>query len=171
MDATGNTVNTTPRLGRYTIDSDTSSLSFRTRHVFGLLPVHGTFAIRGGTVEVAEPLSASRVHAEVDAASLRTGNAQRDAAVRSSKFLDAGRYPLITFASDRVDATTVSGTLTVCGVSRPASLSVVRSEVFADGFTVRAVSRVDRTEFGVTAARAMAGRRLDLTLEIRCVRA
>jgi polyisoprenoid-binding protein YceI len=170
MDATGNTVPTTPRLGRYTIDTDSSSISFRSRHVFGLLPVRGTFAIRGGTIDVAEPLPESSVRVEVDAASFRTGHAQRDAAVRSAKFLDADRHPLITFASDRVAATTVSGTLTVCGVSRPARLSIVHSEVLADAFTVRATTQVDRTEFGVTAARGMAGRHIDLTLEVRCVR-
>ncbi|MER6379482.1 YceI family protein [Streptomyces sp. NPDC001250] len=96
MDTTGNTVTMTPRLGRYAIDTDSSSLSFKSRHLFGLLPVRGTFAIRGGTVEVTEPLSGSRVHAEIDAVSLRTGNAQRDATVRSAKFLDTDRYPLIT---------------------------------------------------------------------------
>ncbi|MFJ9867672.1 YceI family protein [Streptomyces sp. NPDC101165] len=170
MDTTGNTVTTTPWPGRYTIDTDRSSLSFKSRHVFGLLPVSGTFAIRGGTINVAEPLSESRLHAEVDAPSFRTGNAQRDDAVRSAKFLDTDRHPLITFTSDRVDTTAVSGTLTVCGVSRPTSLSLVHSEVLADAFTVRATTRVDRTEFGVTAARGMAGLHLDLTLEIRCVR-
>ncbi|MER5549717.1 YceI family protein [Streptomyces sp. NPDC002589] len=81
-----------PRLGRYTIDTDSSSLSYKSRHLFGLLPVRGTFAIRGGTVEVTEPLSGSRVHAEIDAVSLRTGNARRDATVRSAKFLDTDRY-------------------------------------------------------------------------------
>lgn len=170
MDATGNTATTTPRLGRYTIDTDKSSISFKSRHLFGLLPVRGTFAIRGGTVEVAEPISGSRVHAEVDAASFRTDHARRDAAVRSVAFLDTDRHPLITFAADHVDTTTVSGTLTACGLSRPAKLSILRSEVLADAFTVRATTRVDRTAFGVTAARGMAGRHLDLTLEIRCVR-
>ncbi|WP_369368542.1 YceI family protein [Streptomyces sp. CG4] len=58
--------------------------------------MRGTFAIRGGTVEVTEPPSGSRVHAEIDAVSLRTGNARRDATVRSAKFLDTDRYPLIT---------------------------------------------------------------------------
>ncbi|WP_189956508.1 YceI family protein [Streptomyces alanosinicus] len=160
----------TPRLGRYTIDAHDSSLSFTSRHLFGLLPVRGAFAIRGGTVDVAEPLSGSRVRAEIDAVSFRTGNAQRDAAVRSAKFLDTDRYPLMLFVSDQLDATAVTGTLTVCGVSRPARLSLVHREVLADAFTVRATTRVDRTEFGVTASRGMAGRHLDLTLEIRCRR-
>ena len=37
-------------------------------------------------------------------------------------------------------------------------------------FTASGTVRVDRTEFGVTAMRGLAGRYLDLTLEVRCVR-
>ncbi|MEW2133249.1 YceI family protein [Streptomyces sp. NPDC005435] len=174
MNATGGTTPTptqTPRPGRYTIDPDGSALSFRTTHVFGLLPVRGTFALRGGTVDVADPLSGSRIGAEVDAASFRSGNAQRDGAVRSARFLDTGTHPLITFVSAEVGADAVSGTLTAHGVSRPVRLSVVRLDVLADAFTVRATLRVDRTEFGVTASPGMAGRRLELTVVARCVRA
>ncbi|WP_329467043.1 YceI family protein [Streptomyces sp. NBC_01431] len=170
MDATGNPTMTTPRLGRYSIDTDSSSITFKSRHFFGLMPVRGTFAIRGGTVEVTEPLSQSRLRVEVEAASFSTGNGQRDRDVRSVKFLDTDRHPLITFVSERVDATSVSGTLTACGITRSASLSIVRSEVHTNSFTVRATTRVDRIEFGVTAARGMAGRHLDLTLEVTCVR-
>ena len=36
-----------------------------------------------------------------------------------------------------------------------------------ESFTVRAAARIDRTEFGVTASRGLAGRYLDLTLEVR----
>jgi len=45
-----------------------------------------------GTVEVAEPLGDSRVFVHIDPASFRTGNAQRDMAVRSERLLEAGRY-------------------------------------------------------------------------------
>ncbi|MCO6007391.1 YceI family protein [Actinoallomurus purpureus] len=169
MATTNNPVTTTPRLGRYTIDTNRSSITFRSRHFFGLLPVKGTFAIRSGTIEVAEPLAESSLRVEADAASFHTGNDQRDAHVRSAAFLDTGRHPLITFVSDGVDTTTVSGTLTVCDVSQPVSLAIVHSEVAAETFTVRATTRVDRHDFGVTASRLMAGRHLDLTLEVTCV--
>lgn len=170
MHTTGSNATAIPRLGHYTIDTSRSSIAFTSRHFFNLLPVHGTFGIRAGTVEVAEPLSESSVRVEVDAGSISSGNEQRDAAVRSAKFLDTDRRPLFTFVSERVDTTTVSGTLTACGVERPVSLSVVRSEVTEETFTVRATARIDRTDFGITAARAMAGRVLDLTLEATCVR-
>ncbi|MCX5384035.1 YceI family protein [Streptomyces sp. NBC_00083] len=160
-----------PALGHYAIDPAASTVAFTTRHVFGLLPVRGTFALRSGSVDVAEPLGASRVRAEIDAASFTTGSRQRDRAVRSARFLDAGRHPLITFTADRVEATTVAGVLTVCGSARPVTLSIGESACGAGWFTARATVRVDRTAFGVTASRGMAGRHLDVTVGVRCVRA
>ena len=47
----------TPRPGRYEIDTSCSAVTFRTRHPFGLAPVRGSFAIRAGTIDVAEPLA------------------------------------------------------------------------------------------------------------------
>ncbi len=161
---------TAPRLGRYEIDAGGSAVAFGTRHLFGLGPVRGTFAIRSGTVDVAEPLEDSAVRAEIEAASFRTGNGTRDAAVRSARFLDAGRYPDITFTSERIKGQSIAGTLTVRDVTRPVSVSIAQSVVTPGSFTVRATARIDRTDFGVTASRGLAGRYLDLTLEIRCLR-
>ena len=161
---------TIPQLGRYEIDPGGSTVTFRSRHLFGLAPVRGTFAIRGGAIDVAEPLARSAVHAEIDAASFRTPNPLRDANVKSARFLDAWRHPLITFRSEGIDHTTLSGDLTVRGVTRPVSLAVELSDVSPRSFTARATTRVDRTEFGVTASRGLAGRYLDLSLEVRCVR-
>jgi len=158
-----------PRLGRYRIDTERSSIGFRSRHFLGLLPVKGTFAIHHGTIEVAEPLAESNIRVSIDASSFHTGNAQRDAHVRSAKFLDTGRHPLIDFVADSVEAATVSGTLTVCEAAQPVSLAIVYSEVFPEAFSIRATTRVDRYDFGVTASRLMAGHHFDLTLEATCV--
>jgi polyisoprenoid-binding protein YceI len=118
-----------PQPGRYEIDTSRSAVTFRTRHMFGLAPVRGSFAIRTGTIDVAEPLTDPRIHAETETASFRTGNEQRDSNVRSARLLDAGGYPVMT------------------------------------AFTARATTRIDRTEFGVTAYRGLAGRYLDLTMD------
>ena len=159
-----------PHLGRYEIDTARSTVTFRTRHLFGLAPVRGRFAIRGGTVDIAEPLAASAVRAEIDAASFRTRNPQRNASVRSARLLDVARHPVITFTSEGVDGQELTGALTVRGVTRPVTLSVEPPAVSAGSFTVRATTRIDRTEFGVTAYRGLAGRYLDLTVEVQCVR-
>jgi polyisoprenoid-binding protein YceI len=140
--------------------------------MFGLGPVRGTFAIRSGSVDIAEPLADSAIHAEIDTASFWTGNRQRDQNVLSARFLDAARFPVISFRDGRVsvDGTTVRGTLTVREASRPVSLSIGQVANAGQSFTARASVRVDRTEFGVTAMPGLAGRYLDLAVEAWCAR-
>ena len=65
MQTTPDLTKVTPQLGRYQIDPGGSSVTFRTRHLFGLAPVRGRFAIRAGTVDVSEPLAVSPVYAEI----------------------------------------------------------------------------------------------------------
>ena len=161
---------TTPQPGHYSIDPDRSRVTFATRHLFGLGRVRGSFAIRGGTADIADPIAASAISAEIETASFRTGNRQRDHSVLSPRFLDPAGHPVITFQSDRIDADALTGTLTVCGVARPVTVTVTRCEVSRGSFTVYATARVDRTEFGITAARGLAARYLNLTMEIQCTR-
>ena len=159
-----------PRPGRYEIDISSSAVTFRTRHLFGLGPVRGRFAIRAGTIDVGEPLAHSSAFVQIDAASFRTGKGQRDDRVRSERLLDTERYPLITFRSEGVDGLALAGTLTVRNVTMPVILSMEQTAARARWFNARASVRIDRTEFGVTAYRGMAGRYLDMTIDVRCVR-
>ena len=107
---------------------------------------------------------------QIDPASFRTGNRQRDNTVRSERLLDADRYPVITFRSESVDGPALTGTLTVRNVTMPVTLPVEQTAVTPGSFSVRASTRIDRTEFGVTAYRGTAGRHLDMAVEVRCVR-
>ena len=52
----------------------------------------------------------------------------------------------------------------------PVSLSIERYAAAGGSFTVRATTRIDRTEFGVTASRGLAARYLTVTVEVQCVR-
>lgn len=163
---------TTPQPGHYTIDPDRSEVTFVTRHLFGLGQVKGSFAIRGGTADIADPVTDSAICAEIETASFRTNNGQRDQAVLSPRFLDPDGHPVITFRADRIEAAhqIVTGSLTVRGTTRPVTLAVTRCQASRGSFTARATTRVDRTEFGVTAARGLAARHLTLTVEIQCTR-
>jgi polyisoprenoid-binding protein YceI len=165
-----------PPLGHYVIDPTHSTLTFRARHLFGLGGVRGGFAVSGGSVDITEPAGACRVAAEVDAASFHSGNRTRDEHVRDEKFLAAARYPTMTFTATglaRADADAVlRGRLTVRGITRPVELLIDGASVrrAPTWFEVRASTVIDRTEFGVTASRGLAGRRLRLSLTVRCVR-
>jgi polyisoprenoid-binding protein YceI len=161
-----------PAIGAYRIDPARSTVAFRTRHLFGLARVKGSFSIRRGLVEVTDPAGESRVQVEIDAASFHTGNGHRDGDVRSAKFLDTGRHPSMTFAARRLErgaeGAALVGTLTVKGVERPVRLAIDRCARNGDprGFVASASARIDRTEFGITASRGMAGRYLDLSIEV-----
>lgn len=184
----------TPALGRYQIEPASSAVTFATRHLFGLGRVRGTLSIESGTVDVTEPLACSRIEAVMDAASFGTGNPQRDGNVRSAAFLDTRRFPRMTFrAGSTVPGSTgpastvpgnpvvasttggaarltVPGELTVRDVTRPVSLDAEFTAITPHSFTVRATTRIDRTDFGITGSRGMAGRYLGITVEVQCAR-
>ena len=55
-------------------------------------------------------------------------------------------------------------------MTRPVSVLAEVTGVSPGSFTARATVRIDRYDFGVTASRGLAGRHLDVTVEVRCVR-
>lgn len=157
-------------VGSYRIDPTRSTVSFTTRHLFGLAQVQGTFALRTGQIRVARPVEQSSVTAALATGSFTTGNSRRDDDVRSAKFLDAAAHPDITFTSDRLQHVggkwTVSGTLCAHGISRPLDLLVDRAHCSGGEMSLRAQARIDRYDFGVTGAKGMAGRHLGLQLQV-----
>jgi len=157
--------------GTYDIDPDRTTIRFRTRHMFGLGPVRGSFAVRSGAASVTGALAGTTVFAEIDAGSFRTGNPARDRAVRQAKFLDAASYPVITFAGRGADpdSGTISGTLTVRGAERPVTLVITSAEQAGPELAVTGSMHVDRFDFGLTAMRGLAGRYLELGLAAVCV--
>ena len=157
-------------VGSYRIDPTRSTVSFRTRHLFGLGRVQGTFALRTGQIRVARPVEQSSVRAALATGSFTTGNGRRDDDVRSARFLNAAAHPDITFTSDRLQLFggkwTVSGTLCAHGISRPLDLLVDRAHCSGGEMSLRAQARIDRYDFGVTGAKGMAARHLGLQLQV-----
>jgi polyisoprenoid-binding protein YceI len=162
-----------------------SDLSFRVRHM-GVGRVRGTFALVSATLAVGDGgLHSGEVTAVVDAASVRTGNDQRDGHVRSADFLDVARYPTIEFTSTGVrdvdgGAFVLVGDLSIHGVTRTVELAAQLHGVVADpsgadrsGFS--AVTTVSRAVFGVDirllfgAGEAVIADAVEITVEIEFV--
>jgi polyisoprenoid-binding protein YceI len=58
----------------------------------------------------------------------------------------------------------LAGELTVRDVTSPVTLAIASVELAGADFQARATARIDRYAFGVTAAKGMAARYLDITL-------
>jgi len=85
--------------------------------------IHGTLIF-----DPANP-SATSAEATIDAAGIWTGEAARDAHLKSADFLDVEKYPKITFAAKQVevagaDEAILTGELTIRGITRAVPLRV-----------------------------------------------
>ena len=146
--------------GTYTIDPAHSRIGFVARHAM-VTKVRGSFnEFSGSGYFDADHPESSRLELTVQAASIDTGNADRDAHLRSNDFFDMDTYPEITFSStaiERVDDEhyRVSGDLTIKGVSRPVSVDFELSGSATDPFGnqrigLEGTTTINRKDFGVT---------------------
>lgn len=149
-----------PPVGRWDIDPAHSELQLLARHMM-ISKVRGRFREHEGSLDIAERPEDSRVDVTIRAASIDTGDAQRDAHLRSPDFLDVERFPDVTFRSTSVrpagagDRYEVVGDLTIRDVTRPVTLDVEFEGVAVDpwgalraGFM--AAGEINREDFDVT---------------------
>jgi polyisoprenoid-binding protein YceI len=116
-----------PTPGVYVIDTAHSTISAKAHHL-GLATVTGRFTDFAGAITVDPDAARSRVDAEIVATSIETGNAQRDAHLRSADFLDVEHHPTLRFEADRVERSgsgwVLPGRLTLVGTTRPVELEL-----------------------------------------------
>jgi polyisoprenoid-binding protein YceI len=149
----------------WNIDPAHSQTTFSVKHLV-ISTVKGEFGKTAGTIDIddADP-ARSRVEATIDASTISTRNADRDAHLRSADFFDVAHHPTITFRSTKVeregaDALRVTGDLTLRGVTRPVVLQVSTSPAVKGmgGETRRAFSattRINRQDYGLKWSKAV----------------
>ncbi len=169
----------------WNIDPAHSSVSFSVRHMM-IAKVRGTFHQWNGTLKLDDQdFSKSGVNVQINAASIDTGEAQRDKHLRSADFLDVEKFPALTFMSRRVegegDRFKVIGELTLHGVTRDLALEVERQGAGKDpwgnerqAFSAR--TAISRGEFGLMwnqvleAGGVLVSDRVDIEIEISAVK-
>lgn len=173
------------RTDRWEIDSSHSSVHFSVRHLM-IAKVRGTFTRWSGSVQVPEgDFSKATVAATIDASSIDTGVADRDAHLKSPDFFDVAQYPELRFVGKRVqprsdDEVDVVGDLTIKGTTKEVVLRVEQHGQAKDpwgnvrvAFTAR--TSIDRKDFGLTWNQAletggvMVGDRVEIEAEIQAV--
>jgi polyisoprenoid-binding protein YceI len=167
------------------IDTSHSAIHFWVRHLV-ISKVHGRFAKWGGTVQLDEQeLGSSRVDVRIEAASIDTQVADRDAHLRSADFLDAANHPELAFTSKRIersgDGYRVTGDLTIRGTTREVVLEAEFAGLAKDpwgnqraGFSAKVA--IDRRDFGLTwnaaleAGGVLVGEKVEIAIELEAVK-
>ena len=168
----------------YQIDPKHSSARFKVRHMM-IANIQGTFDAVSGTVEFdSSKPDAAKFEATIDVNSLHTGDPQRDGHLKTPDFLDAEKFPTITFRSKKITSSggknyKATGDLTLRGVTKEVTLDV---EGLSDEVTdpwklqrrgVAATTRVNRKDFGLAfdPDGGMVSNTVEISLDVEFTRA
>jgi polyisoprenoid-binding protein YceI len=154
------TVAAAPTTTTWKIDASHSHVEFAVKHLM-IATVKGRFTGLDGTVRLDETQPAAvDVDVTIDASTVDTREAQRDAHLRSPDFFDVETFPHLTFTAARIldrqgREFKLAGELTMHGVTRPVVLDVVeegraRDPWGGERLAVTAVTKVKRSDFGLT---------------------
>jgi polyisoprenoid-binding protein YceI len=143
--------------GTWNIDPVHSEVGFSARHMM-VSKVRGRFTTFSGQLVTGENPLDSTVSAEIDLASITTGNDQRDDHIRSADFFEVETYPKMTYRSTGVradgDGYVLDGELTLKNVTKSVPLTLELNGFGPDayggtraGFT--ATGEINRKDFNV----------------------
>jgi len=137
-----------------------TQVEFSAKHL-GMMTVRGNFTqvTPSGDIDPDDPQRSS-VEVTIQMASVKTHNEQRDNDLRSSNFLEVDKYPTATCKSTAIAQTgaddfSVTGDLTIKGVTKPVTLQLTRLGEFNDpamghriGYSGR--TKIRRKDFGIS---------------------
>jgi polyisoprenoid-binding protein YceI len=172
----------------WNIDPVHSHAEFKVRHMM-VSNVKGQFtSVKGQLILDEADLLNSRIEASIDANSINTREPQRDAHLKSPDFLDAEKFPTLTFKSSHVSRVdegelAVDGELTIHGVTRKVVFEVegptppAKDPWGGTRLGLTATTKINRKDFGLTWNAAletggiMVGEEVTITLEVELVKA
>jgi polyisoprenoid-binding protein YceI len=168
---------------RWVVDIAHSQIDFRVRHLVGR--VRGTFTNWYALLLTEDrDWRHGRINVTVQTASLNTGNAYRDADLRSPKFFGVDSFPEMTFLGTGIAAndTTLEivGLLTIRAHTRPVTLRGTYRGIASDAdgrerIAFDASATVDRRDFGIdwnstVGANTLIGNEVEITIALEAVR-
>ena len=172
----------------WTIDPAHTAAEFKVKHMM-IANVRGQFKGVSGMLSLDESeASRSRVEATIDVRTIDTGEAQRDAHLKSADFFDVENFPAMTFRSTKVAGKTggefaVTGDLTLHGATHSVTFAAEGlSEPAKDPWgNLRvghsATAKINRKDFGLTwnsaleAGGVLVGDEVAITLDIQFIKA
>jgi polyisoprenoid-binding protein YceI len=159
-------------------DKAHSGVDFSVLHM-SLSRVRGHFGNIGGTIVLNESdITKSTVNVTIDVNTVDTGVAGRDGDLKGPNFFDVAQFPTATFVSTSIvknaNGLTISGNLTLHGVTKPVILQVEGPTGPVPGMDKKphsgfsATTAISRTAFGIAAKfpSAVVGDEVKLTIDL-----
>jgi len=144
---------------KWNLDPSHTSIDFKVRHM-GIASVRGSLKVLSGSVETDEAGRPIQVEAVIDAASIATGEPQRDGHLRSADFLHAEQYPEIRFVSTQIEPLggnryRIQGNLTIRDITKPVTLEAEVSAPIKDPWGMQRVAasasgQINRKDWNLT---------------------
>lgn len=165
----------------FTIDPLHTYPNFWVEH-WGLSMMHGRFDRTTGKFSIDRAAKTGTVELTIEAASVNTGDndkgarpRSRDEHLRAADFFNIAEFPRITYRSTKVVfggdlPTSVEGSMTMMGVTRPVTLTFERFKCGQNPFNKKdrcggnAVGKVKRSDFGMKTAIPSVGDELTLNV-------
>jgi polyisoprenoid-binding protein YceI len=145
---------------RYEFDKSHTSILYFIEHM-GLSEMQGEFLAFDGELMIDDAdLSKSSVNVSIDAASVDMDHDKLNEHLKAKDFFDVANQPKLTFRSTKVDvagenALSVTGDLTLLGVTKPVTLAVTLRKLDSHPFAKRpaigfhAEGAIKRSDFGM----------------------
>jgi polyisoprenoid-binding protein YceI len=144
----------------YTLDPDHTHPSFEVDHFGGLSTWRGTFKKTSGTVTIDAEAKSGTVNVVIDTATIDFAHDKLNEHATSPEMLDAAKYPSAEYKGKFVDFAngaprTISGALTLHGVTKPVTLTINSFKCFEHPMLKKQVCGADasgsfnRADFGV----------------------
>ena len=147
-------------MAKWQLDPYHTQIEFSAKHL-GMMTVRGHFTDVSSIGDIdLDDLGRSGVEVTIQVASIQTHQEVRDNDLRSSNFLEAETYPTATFKSTAIrqtgaDEFSVTGDLTIKGVTKPVTLVVTRLGEFNDPAMGHRIgysssTKIRRKDFGMS---------------------
>jgi polyisoprenoid-binding protein YceI len=144
----------------YTLDPDHTHPSFEVDHFAGLSTWRGTFKKTSGTVAIDTEAKSGTVNVVIDTATIDFAHDKLNEHVAGPEMLDVAKYPSAEYKGKFVDFAngaprTISGALTLHGVTKPVTLTINSFKCFEHPMLKKQVCGADasgsfnRADFGV----------------------
>jgi polyisoprenoid-binding protein YceI len=167
----------------WVVDIAHSQIDFRVRHLVGR--VRGTFTNWYALLLTEDrDWRHGRINVTVQTASLSTGNAIRDADLRSPRFFAVDSFPEMTFLGSGITASDstveIAGQLTIKAHTRPVTLKgqyrgVARDAEGRERIAFETSTTLDRRDFGIdwnstVGGNTLIGNEVEITIAVEAVR-